>query len=92
LCPPHYGTSALFVWIYFFDRNGGQLTGTPTSEKLLKVFSNINLTFLKTQGVVTQCMTRLTNLQQEILKRLGLQCSVYKKLEIKKTPAVLNKW
>jgi len=37
-------------------------------------------------------MTQLTNLQQEILKRLGLQWFVYKKLEIKKTPAVLNKW
>jgi transposase len=72
--------------------NPKKLTDTPTSERLLKVFSNINLTFLKTQGAVTQCMTQLTNLQQEILKRLGLQCAVYKKLEITKSPAVLNEW
>ncbi len=72
--------------------NPGKLTDTPTSEKLLKAFSDINLTFLKSQGVVTRCLTPLTDLQQEILKRLGLQCSVYKNLEIEKSPAVLSEW
>ena len=76
----------------FYSGNPGKLTDMPTSEKLLKTFSDINLIFLKSQGVITRCLTQLTDLQQEILKRLGLQCSVYKNLEIIKSPAVLSEW
>lgn len=75
-----------------YPENPGKSTDMPTSEKILKVFSHINLTFLKSQGVITKCLTPLTDLQQEILKRLGLKCSVYKNLEITKSPAVLNEW
>ncbi len=67
-------------------------TDMPTTERLLKVFSDINLTFIKIQGVVTRYITPLTNLQQEILKRLGIKCSVYTNLEIQKTPAALSEW
>ena len=75
-----------------YPENPGKPTDMPTSEKLLKVFSDINLTFLESQGVVTRFLTPLTDLQQEILKRLGLQCSVYKNLEITKSPAILSEW
>ncbi len=72
--------------------NPGKLTDTPTSEKLLRAFSDINLVFLKSQEDVIRCLTPLTSLQQEILKRLGLDCSVYANLEITKTPATLSEW
>ena len=72
--------------------NPGKLTDTPTSEKLLRVFSGINLVFLKSQEDVIRYLTPLTSLQQEILKRLGLECSVYTNLEIAKTPATLSEW
>ncbi|MDM8538619.1 IS1634 family transposase [Desulfobacterales bacterium HSG17] len=75
-----------------YPENPGKSTDMPTSEKLLKVFSDINLTFLKSESVITRFLTPLTDLQQEILKRLGLRSSVYKNLEIIKSPAVLSEW
>ncbi len=72
--------------------NPKKQTDMPTSERLLKNFSDINLTFLKSQGVVTRSMTPLTDLQQEILKRLGVKCSVYTNLEVTKIFATLSKW
>ena len=75
-----------------YPENPKKTTDMPTSEKLLNAFSNINLTFLKMHGDITRCLTPLTSLQQEILKRLKLENFVYKNLEITKSPVILNKW
>ena len=75
-----------------YPENPGKSTDMPISERLLKAFSDINLTFLKSEGVITRFLTPLTDLQQEILKRLGLQSSIYRNLEIEKSPAALSEW
>lgn len=75
-----------------YPENPKKTTDMPTSEKLLSAFSNINLTFLKTQENITRCLTPLTGLQREILKRLGLENFVYENFEITKSPVILNKW
>ena len=72
--------------------NPKKLTATPTSEKILSAFSDINLTFVKLPSAVIRVLTPLTKLQQEILKRVSLNCAIYTDLEINKTPASLSEW
>ncbi len=72
--------------------NPKKLTDTPTSEKILSAFSDICLTFIKLPGVSIRILTPLSNLQQEILKRLGLKCTIYTNLEIIKSPTSLSEW
>ena len=59
-------------------------TDTPTAERLLKAFSDVSLTILKTAAGedILQRLTPLSALQQEILQRLGLGVSLYQQLEI----------
>ncbi len=53
------------------------MTDTPTGEKILSAFSDICLTFIKLSGASLRVLTPLTDLQQEILKKLGLDCAIY---------------
>ncbi len=59
-------------------------TDTPTAERLLKAFSDVSLTSLKTATGedIRQRLTPLSALQQDILQRLGLGVSLYQQLEI----------
>ena len=66
-------------------------TDRPTAERLLKAFSDITLTVIKTEdGRVTRHLTPLSEVQKEILKRAGLKPSLYKDLEINKSPPQLT--
>jgi len=64
------------------NRNKG--TDKPTAERVLKAFSKVTLTILKdTAGrEVGRWLTPLSSVQQDILKRLGLEASLYQQLEI----------
>jgi len=59
-------------------------TDTPTAERLLKAFSDVSLTILKTATGedILQRLTPLSALQQDILQRLGLSVALYQQLEI----------
>jgi transposase len=65
-------------------------TDTPTTERLLKSFSNITLTIIKTKGQVINHLPPLSDLQKEILRRLNLDFSIYQNLGIRKSSPVLN--
>ena len=64
--------------------NPKKLTDTPTGERILSAFSDINLTFVKLPDAVIRGLTPLTNLQKEILTRVGLNRAIYTDLEINK--------
>ncbi len=72
--------------------NPKKQTDTPTAERLLKAFSKITLTIIKSGSSVKRHLAPLTDLQENILKRLGLSCSVYKDLEFEKSPYKLSEW
>jgi len=64
--------------------NRHKMTDTPTAERLLKAFSDVSLTIIKTAAGedILQRLTPLSELQQDILQRLGLDMSLYQQLEI----------
>ena len=64
--------------------NRTKMTDTPTAERLLKAFSDVSLTIVKTAAgeEILRRLTPLSTLQQEILRRLGLGTSLYRQLEI----------
>ena len=59
----------------------------PTAERVLKAFSKVTLTIIKdTAGrEVGRWLTPLSSVQQDILRRLGLEASLYQQLEILNT-------
>ena len=59
----------------------------PTAERVLKAFSKVTLTIIKdTAGrEVDRWLTPLSSVQQDILRRLGLEASLYQQLEILNT-------
>ena len=59
----------------------------PTAERVLKAFSKVTLTILKdTAGrEVGRWLTPLSSVHQDILRRLGLEASLYQQLEILNT-------
>jgi hypothetical protein len=65
-------------------------TDKPTTERLLKAFSGITLTLIKAGGETIRHVTPLSELQKEILKRLGLDLSLYQNLEINKSGNLLT--
>jgi transposase len=67
------------------NRNKG--TDKPTAERVLKAFSKVTLTIIKdTAGrEAGRWLTPLSSVQQEILRRLGLEASLYQQLEILNT-------
>ena len=57
-------------------------TNKPTAERLLTAFSGIYLTMVKLPGgTVIKKLTALSELQKEILRRLGLDETAYLQLE-----------
>ncbi len=63
--------------------NRKKKTAKPTVKRLLSAFSNITLTIIKTfSGEILRYLTPLSNLQIDILKRLGLDNSIYLNLKI----------
>jgi hypothetical protein len=67
--------------------NRHKMTDTPTAERLLKAFSDVSRTIIKTAAGedILQRLTPLSELQQDILQRLGLGTSLYQQLEIHDT-------
>ena len=64
--------------------NKAKMTDKPTAERILKAFSDVSLTIVKTAAgeEILRRLTPLSTLQQEILRRLGLGTSLYRQLEI----------
>ncbi len=64
--------------------NRKKTTDKPTAERILKAFSGISLTIMKTVAgnEIGRWLTPLSALQQEILQRLGLDTFLYQQLEI----------
>jgi len=64
--------------------NHKKTTSKPTAERILKAFSGMSLTILKNAAgeEIVRWLTPLSALQQEILKRLALDTSLYQQLEI----------
>ncbi len=68
------------------QENRRKKTNKPTAERLLSAFSNIFLHIIKIDHrEVYRSLTPLSELQTEILNRLGLDASIYLKLEIIKS-------
>jgi transposase len=67
--------------------NRHKCTDKPTAERVLKAFSKVTLTIIKdTAGrEVGRWLAPLSSVQQEILRRLGLEASLYQQLEILNT-------
>ena len=63
------------------------MTDKPTAERILKAFSDISLTIIKTAAGedMLRRLTPLSGLQADILQRLGLGATLYGQLEIEAT-------
>ncbi len=70
--------------------NPKKLTDIPTTERLLKSFSNITLTIIELGDRVIRHVTPLSHVQINILERLGLSATTYTRLEIKQSTNILN--
>src|SRR5262249_42751270 len=68
----------------FQPENKTRLTDKPTTERILKAFSAISLTIIKTAAGedILRRLTPLSGLQGDILQRLGLGAALYGQLEI----------
>ena len=64
--------------------NKQKMTDKPTAERILKAFSAIALTIIKTADGedILRRLTPLSGLQEDILQRLGLDAALYGQLEI----------
>jgi transposase len=64
--------------------NKQKMTDKPTAERILKAFSGISLTIIKnaTGEEILRRLTPLSELQEDILQRLGLGAALYRQLEI----------
>jgi transposase len=64
--------------------NKHKMTDKPTAERILKAFSDISLTIIKTAAGedILRRLTPLSGLQEDILQRLGLGVALYEQLEI----------
>ena len=67
--------------------NKQKMTDKPTAERILKAFSAISLTIIKTAAGedILRRLTPLSGLQEDILQRLGLGATLYGQLEIQAT-------
>jgi transposase len=68
--------------------NPKKATESPTCEKLLHAFSTITLTIIDLGARTLRHVTPLSQLQIDILRHLGLDPGVYKKLEIRQSSKV----
>jgi transposase len=64
--------------------NKQKQTDKPTAERILKAFSDISLTIIKTAAGddILRRLTPLSGVQEDILQRLGLGATLYRQLEI----------
>jgi transposase len=64
--------------------NKQKMTDKPTAERILKAFSDISLTIIKTAAGedILRRLTPLSGLQEDILQRLGWGAALYGQLEI----------
>jgi hypothetical protein len=64
--------------------NKSKMTNKPTAERILKAFSAIALTLIKTAAgeVMLRRLTPLSGLQEDILQQLGLGAALYGQLAI----------
>ena len=60
------------------------MTDTPTAERILQAFPAVSLTIIKHAAGedILRRLTPLSALQQDILRRLGLDTALYRQLEI----------
>src|SRR6516165_10967 len=65
-------------------QNKQKQTDKPTAERILKAFSDISLTIIKTAAGddILRRLTPLSGVQEDILQRLGLGATLYRQLEI----------
>ncbi len=61
--------------------NPKKMTDSPTTERILKAFSNITLSVVNIQGQIVRHITPLSDLQKNILNLLGLSIDIYRVLE-----------
>jgi transposase len=68
----------------FHPENKQKMTDKPTAERILKAFSDISLTIIKTAAGedILRRLTPLSGVQEDILQRLGLGAALYGQLEI----------
>lgn len=69
-----------------YEGNPTRQTNRPTTERLLRAFDNISLTFVNLPGQKIAHVTPLTPLQSRILSLLGLPLSIYTELAITNNP------
>jgi transposase len=71
----------------FHPENKHKMTDKPTAERILKAFSDISLTIIKTAAGedILRRLTPLSGVQEDILQRLGLGATLYGQLEIQAT-------
>jgi transposase len=63
----------------------GKASARPTTERVLRAFRGITLTVIQVKEQVIRHLTPLSALQEDILRRLGLDVVLYHNLEIHKT-------
>jgi transposase len=69
-----------------YEGNPNRQTNRPTTERLLRAFDNISLTFVTLPGQKIVHITPLTPLQSRILSLLGLPSSIYTELAVSPYP------
>jgi transposase len=64
--------------------NKHKMTNKPTAERILKAFADISLTIIKNAAGedILRRLTPLSELQEDILQRLGWGAALYRQLEI----------
>jgi len=64
--------------------NKRKRTDKPTAERILRAFAGISLPIIKTAAGedILRRLTPLSELQEDILQRLGLGVTLYRQLEI----------
>jgi transposase len=71
-------TQATLVGLY--AQNPKQATASPTTERLLQAFGNINLTIIQLPDRILHHLTPLSALQVQILALLDLSPDIYRSL------------
>ncbi len=64
--------------------NKTKMTDTPTAERILKAFADVSLTIIQNAAGedILRRLTPLSELQKDILQRLGLDAALYGQLEM----------
>src|SRR4029434_2966089 len=78
----------------FHPENKQKMTDRTTEERILKAFSDISLTIIKTAAGedILRRLTPLSGVQEDILQRLGLGATLYRQLEIQAIGTLWAAW